>query len=183
MVNTSKLLIYASITFNIILAVGDRISQIAYYASTIFLAKTVEDTCLAFILIYPIANIIIITLYMASQNDFNHTTGKRILNFFYYLFSIEACFPIGVQNSTKNRYHLEADNILLTKKVVNAMHAMFVSLPQLLIVTIHSSSTGIFKPIDVASLFFSSAFILWSIIYYLLCTFFEDDYLNELSEY
>ena len=183
MANICKILIYISICFNVILAIGDRISQIVYYAITIFLAKTVADTCLAFILIYPIANIILIIFYMLSQNDFNLTISKRILNFFYYLFSVEACYPMGVQNSTKNRFHLEADNILLTKKVINAMHLMFVSLPQILIVTIHSSSIGVFNPIDMVSLFFSSTFIFWSVIYYVLCSVFEDDYLNELAEY
>jgi hypothetical protein len=183
MANTCKLLIYISIILNVILAVGDRLCQIIYYASTIFLAKTAGDTCLAFILIYPFANIIIVLIHMLSQNDFNKTFSKRIIDFFYYLISVEACYAEGVQNSTKNKYHLEADNILLTNKVINAMHLMFVSLPQILIITIHSSSRGWFNPIDIASLFFSSFFFMWSIVYYLLCSIFEDDYLNELAEY
>jgi hypothetical protein len=183
MANTCKLLIYTSIILNVILAIADRITQFVYCGVTKFIERTVEDTCLAFILIYPIANIIIIILCMLSQNDFQLTIKQRIVHFFYYLISVEACYPMGVQNSTKNRYHLEADNILLTKKVINAMHIMFVSIPQLLIVTIHSSSLGVFSAIDVASLIFSSTFIFWSIIYYVLCSVYEDDFFNELVEY
>jgi hypothetical protein len=183
MANTCKLLIYTSIILNVILALADRITQFVYCGITKFIEKTVGDTCLAFILIYPLANMIIIILYMLSQNDYQLTIKQRIFNFFYYLLSVEACYPMGVQNSTKNRYHLEADNILLTKKVINAMHILFVSIPQLLIVTIHSSSIGVFSAIDVASLLLSSTFIFWSIIYYVLCSVFEDDFFNELVDY
>jgi hypothetical protein len=61
-------------------------------------------------------------------------------------------------------------------RVVNALHVMFVAIPQLLIITIHSSAIDKFKAIDIASLVFSCVFILWSAGYYFLCITKEDDY-------
>ena len=68
-------------------------------------------------------------------------------------------------------------------RVVNALHVMFVAIPQLLIITIHSSANDKFEAIDITSLVFSCVFILWSVGYYFLCITKEDDYDSVIFEY
>ena len=61
-------------------------------------------------------------------------------------------------------------------KLLNAVHVLFISIPEILIISINSSANDEFKKIDIASLVISAFFIVWSAIYYLLCTKFEVDY-------
>jgi hypothetical protein len=182
MADCNKILIFFCISFNIILALGDRIIQIVYFSLTKFLNQTVSSTCLAFILITPLANILMMSLYLLSHNDFNIGVRTKIKYFFYYVLSAEACFSLGVHSSFKSKFSQYSDNIIVTKKVINAMHILFISLPQILIITVHSSSLGTFAPIDIASLFFSCGFIMWSIVYYVLCNVKETDFELELEE-
>lgn len=182
MVDFDKILVFSSVYFNVFLALGNRLSQIIYFCVTTFINQNISNTCLAFILILPLSNIFMISIYLFSQNDLNITIKQKIKYFFFYIFSAEVAFSIGVHISFKSKFSHLADNILITKKVLNAMHIIFISLPQLLIVTIHSSSLGTYKAIDIISLVFSCGFIMWSIAYYILCTVKETEYDIELEE-
>ena len=68
-------------------------------------------------------------------------------------------------------------------RVINALHVMFVALPQLLIILIHSSALNKFDNVDVANIIFSFIFIFWSIWYYFICIKNEDDYDSVIYEY
>src|SRR5688572_30781396 len=111
--NPINYLVYFTIYFNVFLASGDRICQIIYYGLTKFLTNSVNGTTLAFILIYPAANIIMIILYLLSQNDFNYTVGTKIKYFFYYLLSVESCYSLGAYTSLKNKYSDKADSVMI----------------------------------------------------------------------
>ncbi len=68
-------------------------------------------------------------------------------------------------------------------RIVNALHVIFVAIPQLLIITIHSSTIDKFKYIDITSLVFSCVFIHWSVGYYFLLISKEDEYDGVIFEY
>lgn len=182
MADINKITIFFCIYFNMFLALGDRITQILYYCLTNFLNDTIKSTCLAFILISPISNILMITIYLLSHKDFNIGIRTKIKYFFYYILSVECGFSLGVHSSFKSKFSQYAENIIVTMKVINAMHILFVSIPQILIITVHSSSLGVFASIDIICLIFSSGFIFWSIIYYVLCNIKEADFEVELEE-
>ena len=107
----------------------------------------------------------------------------KIKNFLIYLISFEILFPIGVHKSFKTKYSDSADNIIVTMRVINALHLMFVAIPQVLIISIHSSALDKFKGIDIANLFFSCVFIIWSVGYYFICINNEDYYDTVIYEY
>jgi hypothetical protein len=181
--DSGKFFVFFTIYLNVVLAAADKISQIVYYWLTdkIFIYPEIRNTCLAFILIKPCANILMITMYLISHNDNNITVRTKIKYFFLYVISAEFCYSIGAHKTFKSKYSQYADNILITKKVLNMMHIMFVSLAQILIISIHSSALQNFQTIDIVSLCFSCLFITWSIIYYFLCGAKESDYEAELE--
>lgn len=179
---TNKYLVYTTIILNSIFAAADRVAQLIYYSITLFNNSTTASTTLAFILIKPIAHFIMITIYLSTYYDFNVTIARKIKFFFIYMLSSEVSLSIGAQYTFKSKYSQYAESILITMKVLNTIHLMFTSLPQLLIVTIYSSSIGTFKAIDIAQLCLSSFFILWSIAFYALCLIREEDYEVELED-
>ena len=70
-------------------------------------------------------------------------------------------------------------------ELLNALHIMFISIPQILIISINSSANENFEKLDIASLIISSIFTVWSLVYYFLCKVMEieyDDYIT-LSAY
>jgi hypothetical protein len=182
MVDFSKFIVYFSIYLNSFLAIGDRATQIIYYCLTNFNNSTIQNTCLAFILIIPCSNAVMMTIYLLTVNESFITLPTKIKYFFLYLISAEFCYSIGSHKSFKTRYSQYADNIIITMKVINTMHIMFISLPQILIVSIYGSSIGYFNNIDIASLVFSSFFVSWSIMYYILCNAKESDFEAELED-
>jgi hypothetical protein len=182
MEESSKGLIYFSIYFNLVLAVGDRVCQIVYYCLTNFINDTVRSTCLAFIIILTASNFIMMTLYLISHKEEGLKASTKIKYFFWYILSAEICFAIGAFKSFKSKYSGYSDTFVLTAKVLNALHIMFVSLPQLLIIPIHSSSLNKFEIIDIVSLVFCTFFILWSLGYYLICAFKDEEIEAEFEE-
>ena len=123
-----------------------------------------------------------ITIYCIFHSEEMLTPKVKLKNFFWYLFSCEFLYPIGVHRSFKTKYSEEADNPIITMRLVNAIHFMFVAIPQLLIVTINSSARGNFKGLDIASLVFSSFFIAWSVGYYFYCVANDDGYGNLINQ-
>ncbi len=182
--NTNKIIVISCIVITTILSLADRICQILYISMTTFVSKTVFNTCLTFIFLLPATNIAMTIIYFITTN---HDLKYKIKNFFSFLLYTELCYSPGANKSLQTQYEeMEPHNlstyILTTQKVLNTFHIMFISLPQLLIITIHSSSVGNLKSIDIVSLIFTCLFIFWSISYYILCLTREnvfDEYLTE----
>ena len=180
-----KSLVLTTIAINSIIGLTNRILQIVYYCKTKkdFINDSIGHTTLTFCFLPTGINLFMILVYLIFHNEEMLTPIVKIKHFFIYLFSFEILFPIGVHKSFKTKYSDSADNIIVTMRVVNALHVMFVAIPQLLIITIHSSAIDKFKAIDIASLVFSCVFILWSAGYYFLCITKEDDYDSVIFDY
>lgn len=68
-------------------------------------------------------------------------------------------------------------------KVLNALHIMFVPIPDTLIIMIYSSSQGKFEGVGIANMVMSVLFIAWSNPYYFICIRNEDDYENKIYQH
>jgi hypothetical protein len=179
----NKTLVYFSLYFNSSIAIIERIAQIVYLATTVFITQTVQNTTITFLIILSIVHILMMSLYALSNPDNRFTFKQKVGNFFCYILSAEICYSVGAQRCICTLYDAD-QSIVVTMKVLNMLHAMFVSLPQILIITIHSSAYGVFNGVDLFSLIFSSFFITWSIVFLVLCiktdTLF-DDYLFDMN--
>ena len=179
--DSGKFIIYFCIIINIVFTVLDRLSQLVYYSITTFLDDTVKNTCLAFILVGTCSYFLMMVFYLLSIKDSEIPLKDKIQYFFIFMVSTEVNYSVGVHKTFKSRW-ADADNILITKKVLNTIHLMFISLPQLLIISIHSSARQRWDAIDIISIFFSTFFIIWSIIYYVICIVREKDFDAEFNE-
>ena len=181
----TSLFILITYYFNCLLGITDRILQICYYAYTkkndFFEAKTADNLTLTFIILPLGLNILLMLIYCLFHHEEKLTIVTKIKSFFLYLFSTEFLYPIGVQISFKTKYSENADNPIVTMKLLNGMHAMLISVPQILIISINSSAHENFAKIDIASLVISIIFIVWSAVYYFLCIIREVDYDNYIS--
>jgi hypothetical protein len=179
----NKVLVYSVLYTNSSIALLERISQITYLATTNFIHETVRNTCIAFLIILLISNILMMTLFSLTNVDNRQTTKQKLGNYFCYILSADICYSVGVQRSLATIFDID-QSIVVTMKVLNILHVLFISLPQILIVTIHSSAVGYFVGVDIFALFFSSFFILFSIVFLILCiktdTLF-DDYLFDMN--
>jgi len=166
--------------FNSLVGITDRVLQICYYCFTKhwgdFQTSHVKKSALTFCILPSAINFFMITIYCIFHSEEMLTPKVKLKNFFWYLFSCEFLYPIGVHRSFKTKYSYNADNPIITMRLVNAIHFMFVAIPQLLIVTINSSARGNFKGLDIASLVFSAFFIAWSVVYYFYCVARDDGY-------
>ena len=180
-----KNIVFTTITINSIIGFINRILQITYYIKTKknFINNQIKNTSLAFCILPTGINLFMIMIFTIFHKEELLSLKLKIKNFLIYLISFEILFPIGVHKSFKTKYSDSADNIIVTMRVINALHLMFVAIPQVLIISIHSSALDKFKCIDIASLVFSCFFILWSIGYYFLCINKEDYYDNVIFEY
>ena len=172
---------------NSLIGITDRVLQIVYYCLTNhwddFQTKNVKKTALTFCILPSAINFFMITIYCIFHSEEILTPIVKIKNFFWYLISNELLYPIGVHRAFKTKYSYNADNPIITMRLVNAMHFMFVSVPQLLIVPINSSARGDFKGIDIACVVFSALFIVWSVAYYFYCIKNDEGYDNLISKY
>lgn len=184
-----KSLVFSTIGINCVLGLADRIAQIAYYCTTDFKignsteTTTVRSTALTFCILPTGINLFMIIIYLVFHYESMLTPLIKLKFFFMYLASFEILFPIGVHRTFMSKYSQNSDNVLITMKVINALHIMFISLPQLLIVPIYSSAVDAFSPSGIASLSFAIIFIVWSIAYYFVCASCEESYDNVLPDY
>ena len=173
--------------FNSLVGVTNRILQIVYYCLTKhwgeFQTPHVRKSALTFCILPTALNLFMITIYCIFHYEERLTPKVKIKNFFWYLLSMEFLYPIGVHRSFRTKYSYNADNPIITMRLVNAVRFMFVALPQLLIISINSSARGNFKGIDIASLVFSAFFMAWSVGYYFYCVANDEGYDNLISEY
>ena len=174
-------------TFNSLVGVANRIIQICYYCFTKhwgdFQTPNVKKTALTFCILPSALNFFMISVYCIFHYEERLTPLVKLKNFFLYLFSCEFLYPIGVHRSFKSKYSYNADNPIITMRLVNAIHFMFVALPQLLIVTINSSARGNFKAVDITSIVFSAFFMVWSVGYYFYCVANDEGYDNLITKY
>ena len=180
-----KNIVFSTIVINSIIGFINRILQITYYIKTKknFINNQIKNTSLAFCILPTGINLFMIMIFTIFHKEELLSLKLKIKNFLIYLISFEILFPIGVHKSFKTKYSDSADNIIVTMRVINALHVMFVAIPQLLIISIHSSALDKFIGIDIANLFFSCIFIIWSVGYYFICIKKEDYYDTVIYEY
>jgi hypothetical protein len=179
-------LVYATIIINSILGVADRVLQIIYYCKN---KKNIKDenfedfekNLLVFIILPSGIHFFMILIYTIFHNEEILTTGKKIKKFFFYLFSSEFLFPMGIQYALKNKFSDEIDTVLNILKVLNSIHILFVSIPQILAICLWSSLDK-FKTFNIICLILSCLFIVWTFIYYFLCVTKEEFYDNTVSK-
>ena len=135
--------------FNSLVGITNRILQITYYCLTKhwgdFQTSHVRKWALTFCILPSAFNFFMIIIYSIFHYEERLTPIVKIKNFFWYLLSMEFLNPIGVHRSFKTKYSFNADNPIITMILVNAVHFMFVALPQLLIVSINSLHGEILK--------------------------------------
>ena len=173
-----------TLIFNSVLGVADRVLQICYYALTHKNKSfdslpddiAADDIALTFIFLPLGLHFIIILTFVLFHYEQGITFLTRIKSFFVYIISSELLLPMGIHESFKTKYSENADNHIVTMKLLNSFHALFVSVPQIIIISINSSARDSFEKLDIASLVFSAFFLVWSIVYYFLCSLFESDY-------
>ena len=178
--------------FNLILGILNRILQIVYYCmkkyaknkeKNGFGVDTIRQASLTFCILPTAIDAFMIGLYCLLHSEKNLTVSLKIKKFFMFIFSMEFLFPLGVHLSLRTKYSYNSDNILITMRLVNALHFLFVALPQVLIVPINSSINDNFEAIDLASLICSIIFIFWSIGYYFICIINEAPYEDMISNF
>ena len=176
----TSLFIIITYYFNCLLGIADRVLQICYYCFTrknnAFEVPTADKITLTFIILPFGLNFILITIYCLFHHEEQITILTKIKSFFLYLISTELLYPIGVQTSFKTKFSENADNPIVTMKLLNGIHVMFISIPQILIISINSSAHEDFTKLDISSLVISIIFIIWSIAYYFLCAIKEIEY-------
>ena len=178
--------------FNLILGILNRILQIVYYCmkkyaknkeKNGFGVDTIRQASLTFCILPTAIDAFMIGLYCLLHSEKNLTVSLKIKKFFIFIFSMEFLFPLGVHLSLRTKYSYNSDNILITMRLVNALHFLFVALPQVLIVPINSSINDNFEAIDLASLICSIIFIFWSVVYYFICIINEAPYEDMISNF
>ena len=174
-----------TIYLNSLIGIADRVLQICYFSITYknkeFVTDTAQQISLTFC-IFPFGlNFTMMLIYCLFHHEKIITPLIKIKNFFLYIISSELLYPIGINKSFITKYSESAENPLVSMKLMNALHVLFVSLPQILIISINSSANDNFKPLDIASLVLSCFFIVWSLAYYVLCAIREIEYDNYIT--
>ena len=187
--NSNKIILIPMIV-NSVLGVTNRILQIIVYCLNRykynkykFQISEVQQAALTFCIMPTAVNVFMMGLYCLFHQEEKMTVKIKIKNFFRYILSMEILFPLGVHRSLKTKFSYNADNPLITMRLVNAVHFMLVALPQLLIICINCSANDKFNGIESASLFFSCLFLLWSVGYYFICITFSDSYDDYITDY
>ena len=176
---------------NSILGIADRIFQIVDYCLNRYKYKQydykteeVQTAALTFCIMPTAVNAFMMGLYCIFHSEKNLTIKMKLVNFIRFLFSMEILYPIGAQKSLKTKYSYTADNVLITMRLVNAVHFMFVALPQILIIPINGSANDDgMQSIDIVSLIISCIFVFWTVGYYFLCIQFQNEYENLFTIY
>ena len=170
---------------NLLLGTINRILQIIFYCmkkyskddNKQFGIDTLQQASLAFCILPTAVDAFMMGLYLLLHSEENLTVKIKIKKFFTFLLSMEFLFPLGVHLSLRTKYSENSDNILFTMRLVNALHFLFVALPQILIIPINSSiNDNNFEGIDIASLVLSIVFVFWTVGYYFICIINEETY-------
>ena len=184
-----KLLI--PIGVNSLLGITNRVLQIVYYCLSKYEkfgykfndVKEIEKAAFTFCIMPTVVDVFMMGLYCLFHSEEKMTFSIKIMNFLRFILCVEILYPLGVHTSLRTKYSYNADSPVITMRLINAIHFMFVSLPQLLIVPINSSINDEFKIIGIVSMVFSGAFIVWSIGYYFICVIFSEQYEDSITDY
>ena len=190
-------LVYTTIIINSVLGVAERIFQIIFYCKNKKDVKQLNEgirflesgsyskfnkILLTFTILPSGIHFLLILLYTIFHNEEMLTVGKKIKKFFLYLFSSEFLFPIGIQYALRNKFSDEIDTVLNILKVLNLIHIMFISIPQILAICLFTSLIEKFRTFDIICLALSCVFITWTFIYYFICINKEEFYDNSISK-
>ena len=204
-----KIMVFIIIILNSVIGVTDRVLQLVYYcikikdykdskdwdnfANSAKLNKTenhtdenyddVNKVALTFCILPSGIHLVFIIIYLVFHHEELLTPAKKLKIFFMYLFSSEALNPIGMQKSFKTKYSEYSDNPVVLTRVMNALHVMFVSIPQLLIVSVFGTTFRGLDGLGISCLVMSALFILWSVIFYLLCVRFDETFETVIQEH
>lgn len=158
---------------NAVLGISNRVIQIVYYCLTNhwgnFHSPEVKHISLTFCILPSALNVFMMSIYVIFHREEMHTPLFKLKIFLYYVISCEFLYPVGVHKSFTSKYSENADNPIVTMRLINAIHVMFVSIPQLLIVPINSSAQGDYRWVDILSIVLSALFVAWSAGYYFIC--------------
>lgn len=173
-----KTFIIFSIYLNSTLSLLDRLLQIIFYSTVIFNNNNIKSSTLMYILLKPICliSIYVLNLFftLSSKGYFQSSIGNSSTSFktlskqvFFYIFSQEICFWIGIQYSIMtNSYSLYTDSPIVPCFTVNLFHVFLVSIPQIIISIVNSSANEMYDVISVLSILFSFMFFIWNIVFF-----------------
>ena len=204
-----KIMVFIIIILNSVIGVTDRVLQLLYYCIKIKDYKDPKDwnnsvnstqlnetenhtdenyddvnkVALTFCILPSGIHLVFIIIYLVFHHEELLTPAKKLKIFFMYLFSSEALNPIGMQKSFKTKYSEYSDNPVVLTRVMNALHVMFVSIPQLLIVSVFGTTFRGLDGLGISCLVMSALFILWSVIFYLLCVRFDETFETVIQEH
>ena len=207
-----KIMVFIIIILNSVIGVTDRVLQLVYYCIKIKDYKDSKDwnnsgnstqfnetenhtdhtdenyddvnkVALTFCILPSGIHLVFIIIYLVFHHEELLTPAKKLKIFFMYLFSSEALNPIGMQKSFKTKYSEYSDNPVVLTRVMNALHVMFVSIPQLLIVSVFGTTIRELDGLGISCLVMSALFILWSVIFYLLCVRFDETFETVIQEH
>ena len=184
--NSNKGLVMFTITLNALIGLGDRVLQIIYFINKDLYYSELNKIGLTFIILPTAIHFFLFLMYVIFHNEPMLTIGVKAKNFLFYFLSSQLYFPLGIQRALKNRLSEVADYGIVILRVLNGIHVICVSLPQLLIVILFPlSKNEKLKILEIISICFSGVFILWSIIYYFICESEDEDFdiiIYELGE-
>ena len=176
------------ILFNLVLGTLNRILQIIFYCikrykENGFQVDTIQQASLTFCILPTAVDAFMIGLYCLLHSEEKLTVVLKIKKIILFIISMEFLFPLGVHLSLRTKYSYNSDNAIITMRLVNALHFLFVALPQVLIVPINSSINDKFEGIDIASLICSILFIFWSVGYYFICIMNDGPYEDMITDF
>ena len=176
------------ILFNLVLGTLNRILQIIFYCikrykDNGFQVDTIQQASLTFCILPTAVDAFMIGLYCLLHSEEKLTVVLKIKKIILFIISMEFLFPLGVHLSLRTKYSYNSDNAIITMRLVNALHFLFVALPQVLIVPINSSINDKFEGIDIASLICSILFIFWSVGYYFICIMNDGPYEDMITDF
>ena len=178
----SKKLVITFVIFNTIITFSDTLTQILHYILTVWVAKDIQNIALVFLLLKPILHLFMFLIYFLCHYEKLLTFKRKIIVFVIYILSVYIGYTPGVHASFFSKYYLESENGIVITKVVNIFTFVLVTLPKFLIIPINSSSRGEWEAIDIVAFIFSCIFILWNIIYYIICIYNDLEFELELEE-
>ena len=174
--NKPNICILLIFLINSVIAVVDRILEIIYVAETVrkgdFISYKIKGAAITFAILVSGINLFFYLVYILCHYEPLLTWRIKFCNLINYVLGMEIGYPVLVHRSFYSRFVKSGDSPLLTTRVVNSFHFLFLSLPNLLIISVNSTGKGDFTGLEIASLIFSCLFIFWCGIFILLCGIF-----------
>lgn len=156
-------------TFSMI-SIIERIMQIIHYTNTTFINDKIKDFSLIMILVRPIVFFVGFTIHITILKDNLLSFSDRVINILVFLGSSEINYSIGVQYSLLSKWK-DGDVPIYTIRILQIFQFLFISLPSLIIIPVHSMALNFFSAIDTLGILFSSLSIGFSIIYFVFSSF------------